>query len=86
MRGAFSLVALLMLAGCTGHVKGIDAGVGFDAFNTQSKESKENEKWFDSFYGRGKCNSLWVTGCDEDAPSGGGGGGMWTGGVGPSDP
>jgi len=89
MRGLVSasalFAAMVMLTACPGHVKGVDAGVGLEALNTQSKESKEEEKWWDSYYGRSKCNSLWVTGCDEEAAGGGGGGGMWTGGVGPSD-
>jgi hypothetical protein len=85
MRAPFAIVGLFLLAACAGHQKGVDVGVGFDAFNTQSKEDKENEKWFDSFYGRSNCHSLWSTYCDEEATGGGGGGGMWTGGIGPSD-
>ena len=38
------LSVLGMLAGCAGHQKGVDTGIGFDALNTQSKEDKENEK------------------------------------------
>ncbi len=74
--GTASLVMLLALCGCAGHEKGADVGIGFDALNTQSKDDKENEKWFDSFYGTKKCEpSPWSTYCNDDA--GAAGGSIW---------
>jgi hypothetical protein len=78
-------IALVMLSGCAGYEKGVDAGIGFDALNTQSKEDKENEKWFKSFYGKNHCYGNWASDCADEEHGGGGGGGMWTGGVGPTD-
>lgn len=79
-------VMLTILSGCAGSEKGTDAGWGFDALNTQSKEDKENEQWFNSFYGTKHCYGQWAGDCKPASDEGGlGGGGMWTGGVGPSD-
>jgi hypothetical protein len=87
MRAYIYLGALMVLCACSGYKTGSDVGIGFDAMNTQSKESKENDDWFSSFYGSKKCEpTLWSTYCKDDAGAGGGGGGgMWSGGVGPSD-
>lgn len=79
MRGAMytlaSLLAMLAVAGCAGSEKGTDAGWGFDTFNTQSKEDKENEKWFDSFYGNNHCHGQWAGECTPgDAGAGTGSG------------
>lgn len=73
MRGvltaALLLAAMGMLTACPGYLKGNEAGVGISAMDTQSKESKENEKWFDSFYGKTKkCETtVWGTAaaCEE---------------------
>jgi hypothetical protein len=88
MRALLISAVFLLLAACAGSEKGMDAGVGLDAMDTESKESKDNQKWFKSYYGKSRC--VWGDGClgdDEDDASGtgGGGGGMWSGGVGPSD-
>ncbi len=85
-RATLSLFLLLALGGCMGSEKGIDAGWGFDALNTQSKEDKEEEQWFNSFYGKNHCHGQWAGECKPGSDEGGGGGGgMWTGGIGPSD-
>lgn len=75
--------SMLLVSACAGHATGADVGAGFDTLDTESKESKENEKWFNSFYG--KCHGIF--GCSEDAgtSAGGGTGGMWGGSVGPTD-
>ncbi len=76
------LAAMLLLAGCPGSVKGVDVGAGFDAMDTQSKESKEEEKWFNSYYGKSHC--VWGVGnCEGDENAGGGS--SWDGGSGAAD-
>lgn len=86
MRALLYTLLLLPLAACAGSEKGVDAGWGFDFFNTQSKEDKENEAWFKSFYGKNHCHGQWMGECKPGSDEGGaGGGGMWGGGVGPSD-
>ena len=59
-----SLVAII-LSGCAGYEKGVDSGLGIGAFNTQSKEDKEKEKWFNSFYGTNQCHGGWTVDCPE---------------------
>ena len=76
--------ALTTLSACMGSEKGTDAGWGFFALDTVSKEDKENEKWFKSFYGTNHCHGQWAGDCEDESSGGGGGGGMWGGGVGPS--
>lgn len=76
----------LILAACAGHEKGTDKGVGFFALDTESQASKDNQEWFDSYYG--KCHNVWGGSCDDknkDGSGGGGGGGFWGGPIGPSD-
>lgn len=64
MIGAVSL--LMILAACAGSQKGVDAGIGFDIFNTQSKQDKEDEKFFKSFYGKNHCYGNWASDCADD--------------------
>ena len=86
MRRMLGIMALLVLAGCAGAEKGSDVGIGFDALNTTSKDDKENDAWFNSFYGKNHCHGQWAGTCTAGASDeGGAGGGMWSGGVGPSD-
>jgi hypothetical protein len=71
MRNTTLMVALLLLAACAGSQKGVDRGAGFDALDTISKEEKEKEKWFDSFYGDSRCT--WNSTCtdpEEESPLG----------------
>ena len=75
--------ALVALGGCMGHEK----GNGLDRLDTISKEDKEEDAWFKSFYGKNHCG-VWEGACkpgEDSDVGGGGGGGMWGGGVGPSD-
>jgi hypothetical protein len=65
-----SVAMAVVLGSCAGSTTGKEAGIGFDAFNTQSKEDKENEDWFGSFYGKQRC--VWGSGC------GAGSSGSWT--------
>lgn len=65
MRVLFASALLLMLAACAGSEKGVDLGVGFDAMDTESKESKDKEKWFDSYYGEERCT--WNSTCPNQA-------------------
>ncbi len=62
-------VMLVCLSACAGYQKGTDVGVGFDSLDTISKEEKEKQKWFDSFYGKtASCETtIWGTkgSCDE---------------------
>lgn len=60
---------LVTLAACAGHQKGVDAGIGFDIFNTQSKQDKEDEKFFKSFYGKSHCYGNWASDCANDKDS-----------------
>ena len=79
MRGAISgaalMAAMLMLTACPGHVKGVDVGAGFDALDTQSKESKDNEKWWGSYYG--KCHNVWGDECTDNGGAASSGAGGW---------
>jgi hypothetical protein len=86
MRKLTLIFLLLSVAACSGLEKGSEAGIGFDAMNTISKEEKENDAWFGSFYGKNHCHGQWASDCKPESDvGGGGGGGMWGGGVGPSD-
>ncbi|MFZ4541407.1 MAG: hypothetical protein ACOYNL_06305 [Rickettsiales bacterium] len=80
-----AIAFLLGLSACAGYEKGKESGWGFDALDTISKEEKEEDKWFKSYYGKNHCYGQWAGDCEDDDSAGGGGGGMWTGGVGPSD-
>ncbi|MES2984001.1 MAG: hypothetical protein V4735_02305 [Pseudomonadota bacterium] len=81
---AAAMALLLALTACAGFEKGSEAGLGLDAFTSSTKEEKENDKWFKSFYGKNHCYGAWASDCSDDEGGGGGGGGMWGGGVGPS--
>ena len=61
------VVALLSLTACAGYQKGVDAGVGIDALDTTTKEQKDRDKWFKSFYGKDHC--VWGDGCSSAADS-----------------
>lgn len=65
MRTLFISSAFLLLAACAGSEKGTDVGVGFDTMDTESKESKDKEKWFDSYYGEERCT--WNSTCPNQA-------------------
>ena len=60
---AFS--CLLMLNGCMGY----QTGKGLNALDTVSKEEKEEDAWFKSFYGKDHCG-VTVGWCDPAAGSG----------------
>lgn len=75
-RVILSVALLFSLSGCMGSEKGIDSGWGLDAFNTQSKESKEEEQWFNSFYGKNHCHGQWASDC-KPGEEAGGSGGFW---------
>jgi hypothetical protein len=75
------VISLVTLGGCMGSEK----GNGISRLDTISEEDKENAKWFKSYYGKNHCFGNWASECADEESAGGSGGGMWTGGVGPSD-
>lgn len=77
-KGLF-IVALLGLSACMGN----QTGKALNALDTESAEEKEEDAWFKSFYGSKHCG-VWEGTCKPGSDEGGsGGGGMWSGGVGP---
>jgi hypothetical protein len=66
MRSFLALGLLVMLCACAGLTKGSDVGIGFDAMDTTSKEQKENEAWFNSYYGASTCTPTWGSECPSD--------------------
>jgi len=82
---ALIFTSLLVLAGCKGvGLSSLDTGEpsnppGLGNLDTESQESRENQKWFDKYYGKSQgwgwetpkdkdenC-SFWST-CDDDKP------------------
>lgn len=71
VRKIASVLLLLSLSACMGTQTGAEAGWGLGALDTQSKEDKENDAWFKSFYGTNHCHGQWGGGCKQGEGSGG---------------
>lgn len=58
MRGTLCMLALLALAGCKGvglsqmDTEAAAPPPGLSHLDTESEESRENQKWFDGYYGK----------------------------------